>query len=295
MKPPAPGLYPDIEFDQYAGWEAMNISTLLEGRRSMQHLHQALIAPVRKRTAAMWLGVLGHTLVLEPIKAMAKYVVMPDFASDPANTTAGGGKPKSPTSTSWYQKKKKEFEATNILREVVTQQKYDEILGMVHALASNPRAKECLAAGEREISLVWVDEPTGVVCKGRIDLLDAPKERFLDLKIVENAARFERSLEQYSYHVRMSWYQGGLMALGYQSLMPWLMAAESTPPFGIRAAPVGEETLLIGRDIHRELLDNYSKCISSDYWPGYDDPDEWNLPGVGADQHYGLKITTEAT
>jgi len=295
MNAPAPGLYLDIEFDQYVSWNAMNISTLLEGRRSMLHLKQEIDLPSRKRTAAMWLGVLGHTLVLEPVKAMAKYVVMPPFELDPLNVTGKGGTPKSPTSTAWYRKKRKEFETTNMLREVVTQQKYDEILGMVNALALNPRAKECLASGEREISMVWVDASTGVVCKGRIDLLDTPNVRFLDLKIVENAARFERTIEQFAYHVRMSWYQDGLLALGKGVLEPWLMASESTPPFGIRVAPIGEDSLRIGRSISRELLDNYARCISSDYWPGYDDPDEWNLPGVGADQHYGLKITTEVT
>ena len=45
MNQPEPGIYYDIPFDQYCDWQALNISTLLHGRRSMLHLKAAMDGP----------------------------------------------------------------------------------------------------------------------------------------------------------------------------------------------------------------------------------------------------------
>jgi len=296
MNIPAPGVYEDIPFDQYAAWNAMNISTLLHGQRSMAHLQTAIQRPVRKRTKAMWRGVLGHTLVIEPLTAMDKYVVMPKFEDDPLNLKANGSKPRNPTSTSWYQNKKKEFELTNIAREVVTQDRFDEMREMIRALDKAETAKAMLKGADmREISLVWVDPETGTLCKGRLDLVDEDAGLLIDLKVVEDASRFERSISQYSYHIRMASYIYGWSILCGQHLLPWLMVVEGSSPFGIRSAVIGQETMALGLAEYKTLLGRYRRCRETKNWPGYEDPDEWNLPGVGGPdmQNYGLKFVPE--
>ena len=293
MNAPAPGIYENIDFDQYTSWRAMNISTLLEGRRSMRHVKEAMDRPVRRRTASMWRGILGHTLVLEPVTAMDRYVVMPLFEDDPENLTSKGERPKNPTSTSWYRAKAKAFARDNITREVITQDKYDEIKGMVRALDINPKARKMLTGGVRELSMVWVDPNCGVVCKGRLDLVNEDEGFCLDLKVVEDASRFDHSIAKFHYDIRMASYMWGWSTLRGESLTPWLMAVEGSPPYGIRTAPVGDETMAIGLEQYRQLLSDYSRCLDRDEWPGYEDPDEWNLPGVGGNGMaiYGLKIS----
>src|SRR3990167_9725358 len=39
---PEPGIYPDVDFDTYKSWDAMNLSTLCHGKVSMQHLKAAI-------------------------------------------------------------------------------------------------------------------------------------------------------------------------------------------------------------------------------------------------------------
>lgn len=295
MNQPEPGIYYDIPFDQYCDWQALNISTLLHGRRSMLHLKAAMDGPPMPRTVSMATGTLGHTLTLEPARAMQCYIVMPDYANDPENVKADGTKSSRPTSTAWYKQKAKDFAAANITREVVTQDQYDNMLGMLQALAGHDKARTALAGGQREVSLVWVDADTGILRKGRLDLVDADQMLLLDLKVTDDASRFENTIDRFGYHIRMASYREGWLSVSDDDIWPWLLAVEPKPPFGIRYAAIGKQTLAVGRCDYRLLITQYQRCIETGEWPGYEDPSEWNLPGiVSVEENYGLKITTEA-
>lgn len=295
MTTPSPGIYYDIPFDEYVEWPGLNVSTLLKGRKSMMHLKHYMDSPPLIRTSSMTTGVLGHTLTLEAPKAMARYVVMPDFASDPENRRADGSKPDAPTSTKWYKQKVKDFAAANITREVVTQEAYDDMLGMLKALSAHPKSSAALTGGVREVSIVWVDYVTGILRKGRIDLINIDKLLMLDLKVTEDASRFEGTIGRFGYHIRAASYMDGWNTLDGDALFPYLLAVEPKPPFGIRYGRLGDSTMAVGRVAYGHLMQQYRRCIETGKWPGYDDVNEWNLPGYGpSDETYGLKITTEA-
>ena len=292
MTAPSPGIYYDIPFDEYVEWPGLNVSTLLKGRKSMLHLKHYMDSPPLIRTTGMTTGVLGHTLTLEAPKAMARYVVMPDFAGDPENRRADGSKPDAPSSTKWCRQKVKDFAAANITREVVTQEAYDDMLGMLKALTAHPKSSAALTGGVREVSIVWVDEPTQVLRKGRIDLINIDKKLMLDLKVTEDASRFEGTIGRFGYHIRMAGYMDGWAAVSGVELFPYLLAVEPKPPFGIRYARIGKSTMAAAYFGYGFLMNQYRRCTETGEWPGYDDLDEWNLPGhVPSDETYGLKIT----
>ena len=288
MTVPTPGIHSDIPFDVYADWDALNVSTLIKGRKSMAHCQ----VPWKERNEGMRKGVFGHGCFLQPIETMGQYAVMPDYANDPDNVRADGSKPDKPASTGWYKKKAAEFAATNSGREVVTQQWYDDMLGALKAVKAHPKASECLApGGQAEVSLVWTDAETGILRKARLDYIRDAQKVLADLKFTDDVSRFERTIDRFGYHIRMASYVDAWLVLTGVKLVPWLIAIEPHAPYGIRCGPIGKQTMILGHREYRLLLKQYFDCILTGEWSGYEDVDEWNLPGVGQDvDTYGLQI-----
>ena len=61
-----------------------------------------------------------------------------------------------------------------------------------------------------------------------------------------------------------------------------IVAVESEAPFGVRAAPVSEQALCVGRLEYRQALRGIANARQSHVWPGYSNPDAWQLPAYAS-------------
>ena len=270
---PGPGIYRDVPFDCYRSWDCVNNSSFGAMLKSPAHYQVALTTP-REPTEALKFGTLAHAGKLEPMTIAARYVVMPDFTQQLSKEY------KNPRNSGEYKDRVAEFKRVNDGKEIVQQEAFDRLLGILEALNRNERAREYLSAdGPAEVSLVWEDPETGLRCKGRIDKLDVELRSIADLKTTcKPASDFQRSIAQYSYHRQAAFYTDGLRVLTGKEYEFCLVAVERHPPHGVRAAPLGWDSIVVGREEYRTALRRIAECRKTGEWPDYEQPDVWELP-----------------
>jgi len=275
--PRKPGLYPGIPFDDYRAIDAVNNSSLGPMGRSPAHYRAALLEP-RPPTEARRFGSFVHEMRFDPVVAIGRYVVAPDFAAEVEAEHPGKYAARGIPNTIAYREKRAAFAEANREKVVVTGDKYAAAAGICRALAASRRTTDLLDGAETELTILWVDRSTQLLCKARLDAANFGRRRAGDLKTTEDAAAFEWAIHRFGYDRQAAFYSDGLETLLGQRWTFDLVAAEKMPPFGVRAAEVGYPTLLTGRTKYRQALQRIAECRKSGVWPGYDDPTTWELP-----------------
>jgi len=291
------GLHPDIPFEEYRAWPALSNSTLSLMRRSPLHCRSGF-GPA---TEAMKLGSLAHCALLEPLEIIKRYVFMPNYANHPENTTKDGSRSYS-SATTFVKNKEEEFTKLHHDKEIVSEQFYNQVLGMSRAYHRHELTASLIRNAERELSALWWDEELGVWCKARFDVFqnssDGPRH-ILDVKSTVDARSFERTIANWGYHRQAAFYLRGMWATTKKVCGGdefYFTAIEKTEPYGIRTAPMDFEAIQTGNREIRELVALYRECSTNDRWPGYDSPEAWSLPawyGERAEDSVELMIDGE--
>ncbi|MFA4972930.1 MAG: PD-(D/E)XK nuclease-like domain-containing protein [bacterium] len=267
---PAPGLHPDIPAPDYHAWEAVSQSRLWTMRKSSPaHAFYALTHPM-EATPAMLLGQAVHCAVLEPGRFGREYIRAID----------GDGR------TAAVKAARAAQSAENPAATLLTSTDFDKCLAIREACAGNKFAR-MLLDGDHESSFVWADPDTGLLCKGRSDVLGFKTGSVVDLKTTRSAARnqFERSLYQYGYHVQAAHYLAGVRACGIDIKSGEegggfvIIAVEPFPPYAIQVFRLLDPVVGWGEEERRKLLEKWAACEASGIWPGYpDDIQDLSLP-----------------
>lgn len=177
----------------------------------------------------------------------------------------------------------------------------EQIEAMARALREHPLASALLDpdTGTAEPSLFWVDQPTGVWCRARLDWLPTPTvgDRRLivpDYKTTRSAdpEKFAKSAFDYGYFQQAAWYVDGALALGLAEDVAFVfIAQDKDPPYLVTVAEADGLALRHGRDRNREALELYAECRRTDTWPGYtDDVADLSLP-VWLENQYLRELT----
>jgi len=284
LEVPKPGIYHDVLFETYLGWKAVSNSRMGRARRSLLHYKEQII----KETQSLSLGRLIHCGVLEPLAVAMRYAVMPPYENDAGNCT-GQGKQSTSKATKYYEAKATAFRTANADKEIVEQSDYDVLIGINRSLMRSERAREYLSErGQAEVSLVWVDPETELLCKARVDFLNSAIN---DLKSCVDAVEFSKSIASYGYHRQGAFYQYGYAVLTGEIKPFRLIAVEKTSPFGVRAAPLSDEALQVGESEVRELLRAIADAYDSNEWPCYSDPETWCLPSYYESNSDPIELT----
>lgn len=269
--PPSPGIYRNIPFEEYLAWPALSNSRINLARRSLLHFKEQ----VSKENPTLSFGRFIHAGILEPLTIPMRYAVMPPFEFDEGNTTDKGA-PSTSKATKYYKAKAAEFAKVNAGKEIVEQADYDNLLGIARSLAASPRARSYLTEpGEAEVSLLWEDDDTGLLCKARVDFLNSAIN---DLKTCADAMMFSKSIANYGYHRQGAHYQNGCSKLIGEILPFRLIAIEKTQPWGNRAAELDNKAIEAGRSELRETLLAIKRAKETGRFPSYEDPETWSLP-----------------
>ena len=272
---PIPGQYAAVPFADYLAWNAINNSSLAELRRSPAHYQWALSHPKPSTTAqrnGSWL----HCGLLEPLAIADQYVVMPDFAERVRRPN--GTEYDNPRGTKAYKGLVAEFERVNAGKEIVTQDQYDALLGLSAAIHRSPAAAYFRHPCETEVSLVWNDATTGLLCKGRLDVMRIVDLMAVDLKTGADASEWEWELWKRKHYRQAAFYRDALYALTGDVYQVMCVVGESVPPFGVRVAPVGAVSLAEGRREYIAYLKTIARCREAGEWPGYASPETWEIP-----------------
>lgn len=166
----------------------------------------------------------------------------------------------------------------------------EQVEDMAGALRAHPVAGPLFARpGMAELSLVYRDHDSGVMCRVRIDWMPNvdPDSRVLivDYKTTTDAhpAAFARTMVKYGYHQQGPFYCDGITALGLDHCREpqfVLVAQEKTPPYLVTVGAPTPRALEWGRVLNRKARDIYRECVEADHWPGYSDAIEpLDIPG----------------
>jgi len=247
----------------------------------MAHLLAAFEEP-RKPTAAMELGRVVHAACLEPDQFDRRFVVMPPFEEEIRRPD--GSEYASPKATRKYKDLVVEFIEDHEGQQIISADAWRIASGIRDSIAAHNLAHRWIAAeGATEVSLVWRARITGLRCKARIDKLLQPAldgVAVVDLKTTTDASHAELQIAALGYHRQMAMYVEGVRVLYGAHVRAGLIFAETSPPWAVRAAPLSDDALQWGRARIETLLREYKKCLDlpRDQGPGYEDPEQWNLP-----------------
>ncbi len=247
-----PQILPGISRADYDKIDALNISLLIEGEKSMAHLDYVRKHP-KESTPAMEKGTAVHLAVFEP-----------EIFEQSVESYEGIRRGKE-----W-----EKFKADNPGSLILKTNDFDAVADIRDALRAHPRVKELLdAKGTGEMGAVWTDAETGILCKGLLD-------RFcqcwgysivLDLKTTTDArpVEFATTVYKLNYHTKAAWYLDGLAAISDVPRRFLWIAVESEGYHGISIYDPSDNMLQKGRQNYRALLTRYADCLKTGVWPGY--------------------------
>jgi len=273
--PPEPGVYRSVAFAEYAAWDAANAGIL----RAMAHAPAMALyrrEHVEHDRPTYLLGRLFHLLTTQPDLADGEFIVKPEtYVNDKGDEKPWHGGAK--VCKAWMA----EQEATG--RSVVSAAEMDQARQMAENIRAHPKLGQVLQKADVEVSVVWVDETTGVTCKGRYDVARLDAGIIGDLKSCQTAKPDAWFADAYrhKYHIQTAMYVDAGKALGlFPEEVPWFVfaLAEKYPPYLVRGYDVYDDPqamsyafLDLGRKTYKTLLQQYAYCLKNDEWPGYGD------------------------
>jgi hypothetical protein len=157
---------------------------------------------------------------------------------------------------------------------------YAEVEAMAAVLKVHPATQALFGGngGRPEQSLFWVDRPTGIMRRARLDwfpVRTAQRMVIPDYKTAVSAHpdAFSRVVETYGYHQQAAWYLDAVQALGLAGADAAFVfvVQEKTPPYVVSVFQPTLITIEIGRRLNREAIETYRDCTESGRWPGYSD------------------------
>lgn len=265
--PTKPGLYPDVPADEYHRWPYASQS-LLKVMRNRSPLHAYLyMHEPPEPTPALKLGDAVHVAVLQPELFGERFAVAPEVD----RRTKKGRE-------AW-----EAFLAENEGKTILSQSEWETCIAIRDSVLSHPTASK-LIDGPVEQSALWKDKASGVMCKGRFDVINRRIGAIVDLKTCLDASpkRFTRDVYNYGYWLQGAMYINGAHALDIPVEFFVIVAVEKEPPYAVAIYNIMDEAIIAGESELGRLLQIYAECERTGVWPAYPvDPVDITLPPWG--------------
>lgn len=249
---PPPGVYRGVPMPHYRGWKAVNASRLkvLADKSPAQLQHEN--EQPDSATAAQAFGTLGHTVVLQPQLVEDLYAIHPPGHK---NSNAYKAAKQALLSARPFVTlvEKEELERANRADKVIRS----------HSLAA------AAFGGETEVSIVWLDSETGLLCKARIDSL-VEGVGLWDLKFTSDLSDvgIERVVGSFRYDLQAAFYLRGVTELGLDVPPEFGFGfVEDSGIHEIRMEEVPGQVLVSAEMEIDELLGIWKRCEEKGEWP----------------------------
>jgi len=266
---PEPGIYRDVPAAVYHSWKACS-NSLLSHLVTHTPAHLKWAQDNHEEADALAFGEAFHASILEPDRFAREYAVAGqceaskksgDRCSNPGVLSSGGA---------WYCGVHKPAVIAPDGRKVISADDMEMLRGFRAAVAATPKLRRIIKDRiETELSIVWNDAATGVLCRGRIDAIY--KTMIVDLKTTRDASRreFERAIFGYGYHRQIAFYSRGLAAHGIAADLNTIAAFEKRAPYLAAPYAIDDEALRAGDAQITPALERYAECLATNQWPGY--------------------------
>ena len=234
----------------YHAIDAVNWSTL-KWMRESPLVYRHRLDHGYEDTHALAMGRVTHTLVFEPSKFDAEYVIWD-----------GGDR----RGAEW-----KEFALANAGRTILKPNEIATAIEMAQTIRRHPLVRPYLQGGIFEQSIRWADPDTGLACKARPDWVIPGTRILLDLKTAASAdsRRFGAAAARYGYHLQMAMYVNAITeGLGWAPNKVKIVVVEKDAPHEVSIFDVPEDALNVAAEEVASLLRMVKTCRESGTWPG---------------------------
>lgn len=253
LTPPMPGVYDDAAMEHYLGWDAVSASLLKDVTRSISW------AEWRRRhdsgdTRYTVRGTALHAALLEPEAFESRYRPLPEGCD--LRTNEG-------------KRAKAKIELRG--RIALPAADYDAARYVRDRCQRHEQVRSLLELGKPEVSCVWEDEDTGLVCKSRPDVLAEPARTIVDLKTSTDVspARFARHSANMGYHRSVPHYLAGARALELD-VRHWLMlAVEAEPPYDVCLYAMDPRLVEHAAELNRRAMRAWAHARATETYTAY--------------------------
>ncbi|MFA5379310.1 MAG: PD-(D/E)XK nuclease-like domain-containing protein [Dehalococcoidia bacterium] len=248
-----PGLYPNISHADYHALEYVSNSYL--GRLDKV---PANVKVKQEESAAFRFGRAFHINVLEPKLFDSQITVEPEDIDK--RTKAG----------------KIEYAAwleTASGKTVISADENQTIQAMTMAVYNHPFAKTIILEGRSEMSVIWRDEKSGLMCRCRPDRIpDGDHGVIVDVKTAASADihSFTSSCIKYGYGRQAGMYIEGLNAVCNSKVDAFVfIVVEKEEPYRVEVYTLEDMFIDWGRKEFHRLLEIEMECREKKFYPHY--------------------------
>lgn len=272
-----------MTFDAYRALPGVNWTTAKAILRSPLYYQHVLKNPIADKPS-MAFGRAAHCAVLEPREFPRRYVyVDSDWIEHPRLSRnnkegkafrdrlidEGHGDVAKIKDADAY--KRAVFALEHPGQEAITADDYQRCLDIGDAVRSHLEAGPLLVGdGSNEMVIEWIDERTGIECKGRIDRVSDSPRALVDLKtaLTVEERTFGRRARSLGYFGQLAWYADGYEAAAGIALPPVIVSVESEAPYDVAVERFDDLALRKGREEYHAALDLIAWCRKEGKWPG---------------------------
>lgn len=223
-----------VPFDDYLASTGESISNLKKLDTSPAHYWHAVNTELE--TPSTSLGRLVHTLVLEPHTFDELYVAAPTVDR---RTKAG--------KEAWA-----EIDADG--RSIIKPDDLAKAKAMAANVLENDLAMEWLRDGERETSIWWEHEPTGITCRARLDCLRDDAVVDLKTSFMADPDGFAEAAKRYGYDQQGAWYAEAAQESGREPRDIVFVVVENREPYAVGVYRLSKHDWAHGRALNEQLL-----------------------------------------
>ncbi len=266
--PLAIGLHRDVPIETYHADKAVSttgIKRLLKSPRDywkQSPLNKGY--KFEKKTGALAKGSVFHTLLLEPDLFRSRFLILEGQQSTKKAGCVGEGD-------------------------------YLSAVDAVNEIRSRPNVSRLFTGGEAELTMVWRDKETGILCRCRHDYFISNLGMTVDYKTIAELTErdIDRAIVRYGYYIQAAFYLDGMKALGLGDHQDFnLVFQESSFPHDVYATTICDETIDIGRKAYKLALRTYAAMLErygeETPWPSY--PDKVHVRAYGDIQMHAPQI-----
>ena len=238
---------------EYRALDALGSTDIKRLLRSPAHFLAGRNTP-SESTPAQRIGTAIHLAVLEPVRFAAEVVGSPKFDR---RTNAGKAAAA-------------EFESLHAGKTLLDPTDFDLVRRVADSVHAHPGARELLAGGVSEMSMMWTDPQTGAPAKARVDRY-RPDGGIVDLKSTEDAspAGFGRAIARYSYAAQAAHYRRGAELLAGPVPFFAFIAAEKEPPYAVGVYVLDPFAIDAAFARVTAAYERYMSCVQANEWPAY--------------------------
>lgn len=258
--------------------EASNSGLTIIDQQTPLHYHWWVTHPDEdeEQSAALAFGKAFHCATLEPEAFRSTYSVLPVDAPRDMRRFRDAKKPSAETiaSIDWWDA----WESRNSGRVMMTRTSFDLAVAMAGSLrAYRMKFGDVVLTGaelfdscQKEVTLRWVDEETGVDCKARADLWNEELAFAGDLKSARDATyeAFSRAINSHRYHVQHCHYSEGFRCCGHPLKSFAFFPVEKLAPYAPASWHIDAPSEDRGWAIRQRSMRKLAACLKSGEWPG---------------------------